>query len=66
MQGWSRRPQRTGSTWLAYGADEPFRQPIELMTPLLAANHVIMLPGKHNWKLWKPAMHALLERTGSE
>lgn len=66
LQAWSRRPQRTSSTWLAYGADEPFRQPIELMTPLLPADHVIMLPGKHNWKLWKPAMRALLERTEAE
>ncbi len=65
LQAWSQRPQHTGSTWVAYGADEPFRQPIELMTPLLPADHVIMLPGKHNWKLWKPAMRALLERTES-
>jgi pimeloyl-ACP methyl ester carboxylesterase len=62
LKDWSQRPQRTRSVWLAYGADEPFRQPIELMSPLLPADHVIMLPGKHNWKLWKPAMRALLER----
>lgn len=66
LQGWSRRPQRTRSTWIAYGADEPFRQPIELMTLLLPADHVIMLPGMHNWKLWKPAMRALLERSKSD
>ncbi|MEO8857694.1 MAG: alpha/beta hydrolase-fold protein [Burkholderiaceae bacterium] len=66
LQHWSQRPQRTRSTWLAYGADEPFRQPIELMSPLLPADHVIMLPGKHNWKLWKPAMHELLQRAGAE
>ncbi len=66
LQDWSQRPQRTRSTWLAYGADEPFRQPIELMSPLLPADHVIMLPGKHNWKLWKRAMRVLLERAGSE
>ena len=66
LQDWSQRPQRTRSVWLAYGADEPFRQPIELMSPLLQPDHVIMLPGKHNWKLWKPAMRALLERAGAE
>lgn len=66
LQNWSQRPQRTRSTWLAYGADEPFRQPIELMSPLLAPDHVIMLPGRHNWKLWKPAMRALLQRAGSK
>nr|MDQ3040066.1 alpha/beta hydrolase-fold protein [Pseudomonadota bacterium] len=62
LQAVSQRPQRSASIWIAYGADEPFRQPIELMTPLLPADHVIMLPGKHNWILWKPAMRALLER----
>lgn len=66
MQSWPQRPQRTGSTWIAYGTEEPFRQPIELMTPLLPADHVIMMPGKHNWRLWKPAMRTLLERTASE
>ncbi|WP_222564246.1 alpha/beta hydrolase [Novilysobacter antarcticus] len=63
LQAWSGRPERTDSTWVAYGADEPFRHPIELMTPLLPDDHVIVLPGKHNWKLWKPAMRALLDRT---
>ncbi|WP_255524298.1 hypothetical protein [Lysobacter sp. H21R4] len=62
LQSWSQRPQRTGSTWIAYGADEPFRQSIELMTPLLPADLVVMLPGRHNWTLWKPAMRELLER----
>ncbi|WEN14016.1 alpha/beta hydrolase-fold protein [Rhodanobacter sp. AS-Z3] len=66
LQHWSQRPQRARSTWLAYGADEPFRQPIELMSPLLPADHVLMLPGKHNWKLWKPAMRELLQRAGAE
>ena len=64
LQGWSQRPLRTQSTWLAYGADEPFRRPIELMSSLLPPDHVIMLPGHHNWKLWKPAMRTLLERAG--
>lgn len=63
LKGWPLRPQRTQSIWLAYGADEPFRKSIELMSPLLPAGHVIMLPGRHDWTLWKPAMHALLQRT---
>ncbi len=62
LQGWSQRPQRTRSVWLAYGAEEPFRASIELMRPLLPADHVVMLPGHHDWKLWKPAMRTLLER----
>ena len=66
LQGWAQRPQRTHSTWLAYGADEPFRQPIELMSSLLPPDHVTMLPGRHNWNLWKPALRILLEHADSE
>lgn len=62
LKSWSARPQRTRSVWLAYGADEPFRQPIELMSPLLPSDHVVMLPGQHDWALWKPALRALLQR----
>ena len=62
LKGWSKRPQRTRSAWIAYGADEPFRAPIELMTPLLPPDHVILLPGKHNWTLWKTALGTLLDR----
>lgn len=65
LQSWSTHPARTGSVWLAYGADEPFRQPIELMTAQLRADHVVMLPGRHNWKLWKPAMRTLLKRASA-
>ncbi|MEO7199901.1 MAG: alpha/beta hydrolase [Dokdonella sp.] len=62
LQGWATRPQRTRSVWLAFGADEPFRESAELISPLLPADHVLMLPGRHNWKLWLPAMSGVLER----
>ena len=60
LQHWSNDPARTQSVWLAYGADERFRDAIELMSPQLPASHVVMLPGHHDWKLWQPAMHDLL------
>ncbi len=66
LKGWSGRPGRTASVWLAYGSDEPFRAPIELLTPLLPPDHVIMLPGRHNWTLWKPAARALLHRAAAD
>lgn len=62
LKGWSAHPERTGSVWLAYGDKERFREAIELMSPQLPPNHVVMLPGHHNWKLWKPAASTLLER----
>ena len=60
IKQWSNNPARRQSVWLAYGDNERLRDPIEMMSPQLPANHVIMLPGHHNWKLWTPAMHALL------
>ena len=64
LQGWATRPQRSDTVWVAYGASERFRQSIELMTPLLPPDHVIMLPGRHNWDLWQRALPALLQRAG--
>jgi pimeloyl-ACP methyl ester carboxylesterase len=60
IKQWSKNPARTQGIWLAYGSDERLRAPIELMSPQLPASHVRMLPGNHNWKLWKPAMGELL------
>ncbi|WP_254063307.1 alpha/beta hydrolase-fold protein [Rhodanobacter sp. L36] len=60
MKQWSNQPARTRGVWLAYGASERLRAPIELMSPQLPAGHVRMLPGDHNWTLWKPAMAELL------
>jgi pimeloyl-ACP methyl ester carboxylesterase len=61
LKHWSADPARTQTTWLAYGADERFRAAIELMSPQLPRTHVLMLPGQHNWKLWKPAMRRVLQ-----
>lgn len=62
LKNWRKHPQRTRSVWLAYGADEKFRRPDEMLVPLLPPGHAIMLPGKHNWDLWKQAFPALLKR----
>ena len=61
LKHWSDEPARTRTAWLAYGADERFRASIELATPELPHDHVIMLPGHHDWTLWKPALHLLLQ-----
>lgn len=58
----SEDPERSQVFWLAYGADEPFRTSIELMSPMLPAENVVMLPGQHNWSLWTTATGVLLER----
>lgn len=63
---WSGKPPRTSSVWLAYGTDEPFREPIELMTPVLRPTHVFAMPGRHDWKLWIPAARTLLEASRTD
>lgn len=60
LKHWAHKPQRTRTVWVAYGASERFRAPIELMTPLLPPGHALMLPGHHDWNLWIPAARALL------
>lgn len=66
IKRWKRTPWRSCTTWVAYGASERFRKPVELMTPLLPSDHVLMLPGHHDWTLWIPAMRDLLKRVRSE
>ena len=66
IRQWSDRPRRTGSIWLAYGEDERFRDAIELMSPQLPPDHVVMLPGHHDWTLWKQAAPALLQRASKD
>jgi pimeloyl-ACP methyl ester carboxylesterase len=62
LRGWSNDPARARTVWLAYGESEPFRTPIELMSGQLPPDHVLMVPGKHNWDLWNPALRALLAK----
>lgn len=62
LKRWSNRPQRTSTIWLAYGAEEKFRKSNEMIAPMLSTDHVIMLPGKHDWDLWQRAFPALLKR----
>lgn len=64
LKNWRNRPQRTRTIWLTYGADGKFRKPIEMIAPMLPPDHVIMLPGKHNWDFWSRAFPVLLERAG--
>lgn len=66
LKGWSNDPTRTSSVWLAYGDSERFRKPIELVTPVLPASHVLMLPGHHNWKLWSATMPALFHKAAPQ
>ncbi|HMM66223.1 MAG TPA: alpha/beta hydrolase-fold protein [Dokdonella sp.] len=61
IRNWADDPQRKQSVWLAYGTDEPFRKPIELMTPALVPSQVFAMPGQHDWELWIPAARALLK-----
>jgi pimeloyl-ACP methyl ester carboxylesterase len=65
LQGWSERPRRTATIWLAYGDSERFRAPIELMSSQLPPGHVLMLPGHHNWTLWNAAISAVLQRVSA-
>ncbi|MEO5624269.1 MAG: alpha/beta hydrolase-fold protein [Dokdonella sp.] len=62
LKHWSDDSARTHSVWLGYGDSEPFRASIELMSPLLPPDHVLMSPGHHDWALWTPALRALLQQ----
>ena len=58
------------SLWATESVHQPIEQnptlahPLNLRIENLPASHVLMLPGHHNWKLWRSAMEALLDRAG--
>ncbi|MCB1570698.1 MAG: alpha/beta hydrolase, partial [Xanthomonadales bacterium] len=62
LKQWQDDPVRARAVWLSYGTEEPFRVPIALMLPALPTEHVLPMPGQHDWNLWIPAASALLER----
>lgn len=66
LKHWSNNAARTRTVWLAYGDSEPFRASIELMSPLLPPDHVLKLPGHHDWALWIPALRAVLQQASLE
>lgn len=62
LKQWQNDPVRARAVWQGYGTEEPFRVPIALMLPALPTEHVLPMPGQHDWNLWIPAASALLER----
>ncbi|SFN35157.1 hypothetical protein SAMN05216289_11629 [Dokdonella immobilis] len=62
LKSWQDHAVRAQAIWLSYGTEEPFRTPIGLMAPALPADHVLALPGRHDWDLWLRAAGTLLDR----
>lgn len=61
LKTWSNDPGKTRHVWLGYGDSDGLRKNIELMSPTLPSPHVLMVPGGHDWKVWKVATPQLLQ-----
>lgn len=66
IRQWGGHPARAQTVWTACGDSERFREAIALMSPLLPAGHMVILPGHHNWKLWSKTLPVLLRRADQE
>lgn len=62
LHSWTTHPSRVDHVWLGYGDHDRLRGGIDLLAPTLPQNHVLLLPGGHNWKVWKPATRELLRK----
>lgn len=62
LKTWSREPERTRDTWLAYGEGDYLRDSMPLLAPLLPPDHVVVAPGKHAWSTWTPLAEAVFRR----
>ena len=49
--------------FLAYGAEDDFRVPNDLLGRELPTDRVEVRPGGHNWTVWRPAFGKLLSRS---
>jgi hypothetical protein len=61
LKTWSDDPGKTRHVWLGYGDSDRLRKDIELMSPTLRSSHILMVPGGHDWKVWKVAAPQLLQ-----
>lgn len=66
LKGWTSDSGRVRHVWLAYGDHDRLRPDIELMSPTLRSTHVFVLPGGHNWDVWKAAMPRMLKGAAAE
>ncbi|MGZ5179248.1 MAG: alpha/beta fold hydrolase [Ramlibacter sp.] len=66
LQSWSRQPAAARNVWLVYGTDDPFRESMPLIAPLLPSGHVFLRDGGHDWGVWSPAVREVLVRIGEQ
>lgn len=66
LQGWSRRPSVARNVWLVYGTDDPLREAMPLVAPLLPPGHALLRDGGHDWLVWSPAARDVLLRIGEQ
>jgi len=55
-------PAAARRVWLSYGREDRLRPTIELFAPALPSDHVLSRDGGHQWRVWTPAMEAVLRR----
>lgn len=55
VKEWRNHRELAARVWLICGTEDKFFAAAELFQPLLAADHVLLPPGGHQWKVWTPA-----------
>jgi len=66
LRSWADNPEHTRNVWLAYGERDRLRSAMPLLTPLLRADHVLVRPGGHAWRVWSPALGEALQAASEE
>lgn len=66
LQSWSRQPAAARNVWLVYGRDDPFRESMPLLAPVVPSGHVLLRDGGHEWDVWAPAAREVLARIGEQ
>ena len=64
LRGFEKPEPGRPEVYLAFGARDRFAGAHRLLAEVLPADHVITLPGRHNWRTWRRLWQAFLERRG--
>lgn len=66
IQRWQRTPAEGQRVWLTYGRDDRLRRAMPVLAPALRPDHVRVVDGGHAWKVWTPALEAVLRAADAE
>lgn len=62
LQSYTSEPRRLPATYLGYGSEDKYRGASTMLSKLIAAHRVAVVPGGHDWETWLALWGKLLDK----